>query len=72
MKNLAIIGCGKVAHLHAKAIGNLANANLSAVWSRTPASAEKFAAEYDVIPCAVVCFYEKPARVEVGRYCNAA
>jgi len=48
MKNykLAIIGCGKVAHLHAKAIGNLANATLAAVWSRTPASAEKFAAIY--------------------------
>jgi len=34
---LAIIGCGKVAHLHAKAIGNLPDANLAAVWSRTPA-----------------------------------
>jgi len=43
---IAIIGCGKVAHLHAKAIGNLPNAILAAVWSRTPASAEKFAAIY--------------------------
>jgi predicted dehydrogenase len=48
MKNyqLAIIGCGKVAHLHAKAIGNLPDATLAAVWSRTAASAEKFAATY--------------------------
>jgi hypothetical protein len=29
-----IIGCGKVAHLHAKAIGALPNATLAAVWSR--------------------------------------
>ena len=43
---LAIIGCGKVAHLHAKAIGNLRDAMLAAVWSRTPASAENFAAMY--------------------------
>jgi len=48
MKNyqLAIIGCGKVAHLHAKAIGNLPDATLAAVWSRTAASAEQFAATY--------------------------
>ena len=47
---LAIIGCGKVAHLHAKAIVNLPNATLVAVWSRTPESAKKFATIYDVKP----------------------
>jgi predicted dehydrogenase len=47
---LAIIGCGKVAHLHAKAIGNLPNATLATVWSRTPESAEKFAAVYGAKP----------------------
>jgi len=47
---IAITGCGKVAHLHAKAIQNLPNAALAAVWSRTPASAEKFAAAYGVKP----------------------
>ena len=45
---IAIIGCGKVAHLHAKAIGNLPNASLVAVWSRTTTTAEKFACEYKV------------------------
>ena len=50
MKNLAIIGCGKVAHLHAKAIGALPNATLAAVWSRTLESAEKFAALYGAKP----------------------
>ncbi|MDR2138486.1 MAG: Gfo/Idh/MocA family oxidoreductase [Tannerella sp.] len=39
----AIIGCGKVAHLHARAIDSLPNATLSAVWSRTPESARKLA-----------------------------
>ena len=47
---LAIIGCGKVAHLHAKAVGNLPNATLTAVWSRTPASADTFAALYGAKP----------------------
>ena len=46
MKQIAIIGCGKVAHLHAKAVGNLPGATLAAVWSRTPDSARKFAEIY--------------------------
>ena len=45
---LAIIGCGKVAHLHVQAIRNLSHATLVAVWSRTTESAEKFAAMYGV------------------------
>lgn len=44
--NVAILGCGKVAHLHAKAIQNLKNARLAGVWSRTPKSAILFAAQY--------------------------
>ncbi|WP_320110892.1 Gfo/Idh/MocA family oxidoreductase [Draconibacterium orientale] len=46
--NIAILGCGKVAHLHAKAIQNIPNARLSGVWSRTPETAKSFASEYDV------------------------
>ena len=45
---VAILGCGKVAHLHAKALEQIDKANLKAVWSRTFASAEKFAAHYGV------------------------
>jgi UDP-N-acetyl-2-amino-2-deoxyglucuronate dehydrogenase len=45
--NIAILGCGKVAHLHAKAIKNLPNANLSAVWSRTEKTATDFAKIYN-------------------------
>ncbi|MDR1780520.1 MAG: Gfo/Idh/MocA family oxidoreductase [Tannerella sp.] len=46
----AIIGCGKVAHLHAKAITRLSNATLTAVWSRTPSTAEQFANTYNATP----------------------
>ncbi len=49
--NIAIVGCGKVAHLHAGAIQNLANAKLAAVSSRTLETAEKFAKKYNAKPC---------------------
>ncbi len=44
--NISIAGCGKVAHLHAKAIMNIPGANLAGVWSRTPATADNFASAY--------------------------
>ncbi|MCX6329656.1 MAG: Gfo/Idh/MocA family oxidoreductase, partial [Bacteroidia bacterium] len=43
---ISIAGCGKVAHLHAKAIQNIPNARLSGVWSRTPETAKDFASRY--------------------------
>ncbi|MCF8226829.1 MAG: Gfo/Idh/MocA family oxidoreductase [Bacteroidales bacterium] len=43
---IAILGCGKVAHLHAKAVKNIPNAQLAGVWSRTHETAKKFADEY--------------------------
>lgn len=46
--NIAILGCGKVAHLHAKAIQNLPNAKLAGVWSRSVKTAKDFAAQYKV------------------------
>jgi predicted dehydrogenase len=45
--NISIAGCGKVAHLHAKAIQNIPAARLSGVWSRTPKSADDFAFKYN-------------------------
>jgi predicted dehydrogenase len=48
--NVAILGCGKVAHLHANAIQNLSHAKLAGVWSRTTKTATDFAAQYNV-PC---------------------
>jgi predicted dehydrogenase len=44
--NISIAGCGKVAHLHAKAIKNITGARLSGVWSRTEATAREFAGIY--------------------------
>lgn len=46
--NIAILGCGKVAHLHARAVLNLPNARLAGVWSRSENSAKTFAAQYNV------------------------
>jgi UDP-N-acetyl-2-amino-2-deoxyglucuronate dehydrogenase len=43
---ISIAGCGKVAHLHAKAIQNIPNARLAGVWSRTPKTAKDFASQY--------------------------
>jgi len=44
--NISIAGCGKVAHLHARAIKNIQNALLSGVWSRTQKTAREFACQY--------------------------
>ncbi len=46
MVRIGIIGCGKVAHLHAKAIANLPDAKLCAVHSRTPEKAISFGKVY--------------------------
>jgi UDP-N-acetyl-2-amino-2-deoxyglucuronate dehydrogenase len=45
--NISIAGCGKVAHLHARAIQEISNARLAAVWSRSRQSAERFAIKYN-------------------------
>jgi UDP-N-acetyl-2-amino-2-deoxyglucuronate dehydrogenase len=44
--NISIAGCGKVAHLHAKAIKNIPNARLTGVWTRSPETANGFASIY--------------------------
>lgn len=48
--NISIAGCGKVAHIHARAIKNIPNARLAGVWSRTPGTAKKFAEEWKTKP----------------------
>lgn len=40
MYNIAILGCGKIAHLHAKAIQQIENARLTAVHTRKPYQGE--------------------------------
>ncbi|HJZ39607.1 MAG TPA: Gfo/Idh/MocA family oxidoreductase [Bacteroidales bacterium] len=49
--NIAIAGCGKVAHLHARAISEIPDTHLAAVWSRTYRSAEEFASKYACRSC---------------------
>lgn len=44
--NISIAGCGKVAHLHAKAITEIPRARLAGVWSRSAESAASFASRY--------------------------
>ncbi|MDZ7606451.1 MAG: Gfo/Idh/MocA family oxidoreductase [Cyclobacteriaceae bacterium] len=46
MIKAGIIGCGKVAHLHAKALADLPNAKLIAVHSRMPEKAATFGRNY--------------------------
>ncbi len=43
-----IIGCGKVAHLHARALVNAHNSDFRAVCSRSPENGRKFASGYGV------------------------
>ena len=68
---IAILGCSKVAHLHTKAIGNLPNATLAAVWSRTPESAEKFATVYDVKPYGDIQTMIREKNIDLVIVCNA-
>jgi UDP-N-acetyl-2-amino-2-deoxyglucuronate dehydrogenase len=46
----AIIGCGKVSHLHAAAIQQAENCELTAVYSRSLEKAKKFALSYGIQP----------------------
>lgn len=50
MIRVGIIGCGKVGHLHAKALIGSDQTDFIAVWSRSNSSAEIFAKKYDVLP----------------------
>ncbi|GAA4405707.1 Gfo/Idh/MocA family oxidoreductase [Nibrella viscosa] len=46
--NIALVGPGKVAHLHAKATLQIPNAKLVAIYGRTPEKTEAFAQEYNI------------------------
>jgi len=48
MIKTGIIGCGKVAHLHAQALQNLSASNFAAVFSRTLSKAKDFGQQYGV------------------------
>jgi len=44
----AVIGCGKVAHTHARCFQKIANSEFTAVYGRNPEKAKKFADQYGV------------------------
>ena len=49
MKNFALIGCGAIARLHAKAIQGIEGARLVGVYDYSYTYAEKFAKEFSCI-----------------------
>lgn len=67
---IAILGCGKVAHLHAKAIQNLPGAILSGVWSRTHSTAQSFANQYGVPSCLNITHLIKKERIDLCIVCT--
>jgi UDP-N-acetyl-2-amino-2-deoxyglucuronate dehydrogenase len=68
--NIAILGCGKVAHLHAKAVQNLKNARLAGVWSRTPKTAIMFAAQYGTTFYAEITDLVKQEKIDLVIVCT--
>jgi predicted dehydrogenase len=70
MFKTGIIGCGKVAHLHAKALQNLPESDFVAVWSRTPSTAEKFALEYGVKPYSEISAMIKQEALDLVVICT--
>jgi UDP-N-acetyl-2-amino-2-deoxyglucuronate dehydrogenase len=69
--NLSIAGCSRVAHLHAKAIGNIPNARLAGVWSRTTAKAEEFAALHKTRAFSDVTSMVRDNHTDLVIVCNA-
>ena len=68
--NIAILGCGKVAHLHASAIQNLPNARLAGVWSRTQQTANDFACQYKVPAYTDVAELIKKEKINLAVVCT--
>ena len=69
--NVAIIGCAKVAHLHAKAILQIPELNFKAVWSRTSESAQKFVDEYGVKAYSSIAEMVKAENIQMAIICTA-
>lgn len=67
---LAILGCGKVAHLHALAIRNLPNAKLAGVWSRTKETAQNFAIQYETTAYENISEMIKKAGIDLAIVCT--
>jgi UDP-N-acetyl-2-amino-2-deoxyglucuronate dehydrogenase len=67
---IAILGCGKVAHLHAQAVQNLPNAKLAAVWSRTKKTADEFAEQYETRSFQNIAEMINQAKIDLSIVCT--
>lgn len=68
--NIGLLGCGKVARLHAAAIGELPNARLAGVWSRTRTSADHFAKEFNTVSYATPGELVTHAAIDLAIICT--
>lgn len=69
--NVAIIGCAKIAHLHAKAILQIPEIDFKAVWSRTPESTLKFVEDYGVKAYPTITEMIKSEDIHMAIICTA-
>ncbi len=69
--NVAILGCAKIAHLHAKAILQIPELKFKAVWSRTPESAQKFVDSYGVNAYTSIPEMIKAENIQMAIICTA-
>ena len=70
MIKTAIIGCGKVAHLHAQALRKIHRTDFQVVWSRTATTAEKFARKYHVDVCPDISDMVKNYAIDLAIVCT--
>ena len=68
--NVAVAGCGKVAHLHAKAITRAAHLRLKSAWSRSPESASIFANEYNIKAYSSIPEMVKKEKIDIVIVCT--
>ncbi|HKK42440.1 MAG TPA: Gfo/Idh/MocA family oxidoreductase [Bacteroidales bacterium] len=69
--NISIAGCSKVAHLHARAIGNIPDVQLAGVWNRTGKKADEFAMQYGTRAFPDVSAMVKECSSDLVIVCNA-
>ena len=69
--NVAIIGCSKIAHLHAKAILQIPELSFNSVWSHTPESAQKFVDEYGVKAYSSISEMINAENIQMAIICTA-
>ncbi len=66
----AVIGCGKVAHYHARALAALPQSEFTAVYGRDPKKARAFAAQYQVAAYSDISQMIKESRIGAVVICT--